>query len=144
MRAFIAIAALGMLTVALAPRAGAVPPPPPIEGYWKNPSGSAIVAIGQCGTDFCGKVAWASTAGQREAAKTTSHVVGTTVLTDLALASPDHWIGRLFIPDDNIHASAKLQLVTANQLKLSGCVFAGLICRSQVWSRVEPPLKSGE
>jgi uncharacterized protein (DUF2147 family) len=142
MRAF--LAAFGILTAALAPRAGAVPPPPPIQGYWKNPSGSAVVAIGPCGAEFCGKVVWASPLGEHEASKTTSHVVGTTVLTDLAFDARDRWTGRLFIPDDDIHASAKLQLLTANELKLSGCVFAGLICRSQVWTRVEPPLRSAE
>jgi uncharacterized protein (DUF2147 family) len=131
-------------TLALVALTAAIPPPPPIEGYWKNPSGSAIIAIGPCGDSFCGKVVWASPRGQRDVSKTTPHVVGTTVLTNLAFADQDRWTGRLFIPDDNIHVSAELQLVTANELKLTGCAFAGLFCRSQLWSRVEPPLPPGE
>jgi uncharacterized protein (DUF2147 family) len=131
-------------TLAFVALTAAIPPPPPIEGYWKNPIGSAIIAIGPCGDSFCGKVVWASPRGEREASKTTRHVVGTTVLTNLALADQDRWTGRLFVPDDNIHVSAELQLVTANELKLTGCAFAGLFCRSQLWKRVEPPLPSGE
>ena len=42
---------------------------------------------------------------------------------------------RLFIPDDNVHVSAKLQLLGERQLKLTGCAVAGLFCRSQIWTR---------
>ena len=113
--------------------------PAPIEGLWKNPIGSAIIAIAPCGNALCGKVVWASERGQREVAKTTSRVVGTTVLTDVRRRG-DGWAGKLFIPDDNIHVSAKLQLVNARQLKLTGCALAGLVCRSQLWTRTEEPL----
>ena len=73
--------------------------------------------------------------GQREVAKTTPRVVGTTVLTDVRPTAKG-WSGRLFIPDDNIHVSARLQLLGASQLKLTGCAL-GLFCRSQVWTRTE-------
>src|SRR6185312_2746497 len=102
----------------------------PIEGLWKNPIGSAIIAVAPCGNVLCGKVVWASERGQREVARTTSNVVGTTVLTDVK-PKGNVWTGKLFIPDDNIHVSAKLQLLSTTQLKLTGCGLAGLICRSQ-------------
>lgn len=111
----------------------------PIEGLWKNPIGSAIIAIAPCGRMFCGKVVWASSRGQREVAKNTSHIVGTVVLTDVR-PKANGWAGKLYIPDDNIHVSAKLQLLNANQLKLTGCGLVGLICRSQVWTRTNEPL----
>lgn len=114
-------------------------PHAPIEGLWKNPIGSAIIAVAPCGNVLCGKVVWASERGQREVAKTTPNVVGTTVLTDVKPKGKD-WTGKLFIPDDNIHVSAKLQLLSATQLKLTGCGLAGLICRSQIWIRTEEPL----
>lgn len=114
----------------------------PIEGYWKNPIGSAIIAISPCGSVLCGKVVWASARGQREVAKHTSNVVGTTVLTNVK-AARGHWAGSLYIPDDNIHVSARLEPIGAGQLKLTGCGLLGLICRTQVWTRVEEPLPSG-
>ena len=75
-------------------------------------------------------------AGQREVSKNTPNVVGTTVLTGLKFAR-DRWTGSLYIPDDNIHVSAKLQPLGNRQLKLTGCAFAGLFCRSQIWTRAD-------
>jgi len=111
----------------------------PIEGLWKNPIGSAIIAVAPCGNAICGKVVWASARGRREVAKTTSQVVGTTVLTDVRPKGKT-WVGKLFVPDDNIHVSARLQLLGDNQLRLTGCAVAGLFCRSQIWTRTQEPL----
>lgn len=130
------IALMALTAAQPAPRA-------PIEGYWKNPIGSAIIAIAPCGEALCGKVVWASARGKREVAKNTSNVVGTTVLTGMH-ARGSRWTGSLYIPDDNIHVSAHLQLLNAHQLKLTGCGVMGLICRTQIWSRVDgPPPSAG-
>jgi uncharacterized protein (DUF2147 family) len=136
MRRVTSILALGGLTAAQTPAQS-------LDGYWKNPSGTAIIAIAPCGKGLCGTVAWASARGQREVSGTTSHVVGTRVLSGV-VRSGDRWTGNLFIPDDNIHVSAKLQLVGSRELKLTGCAVIGLFCRSQLWSRVEPPLPPAE
>jgi uncharacterized protein (DUF2147 family) len=133
MRSVAPIAALLALTAAQTPARA------PIEGYWKNPIGSAIIAIAPCGNALCGKVVWASERGKREVAKNTSNVVGTTVLAGLRYTR-GHWTGSLYVPDDNIHVSAKLQLLGDRQLKLTGCAFAGLFCRSQIWTRTDEPL----
>jgi uncharacterized protein (DUF2147 family) len=125
-------------TAALMALSAAQPAPSAIEGYWKNPIGSAIIAIAPCGNALCGKVAWASARGQREVAKNTSNVVGTTVLTGL-IKNGNRWTGSLYVPDDNIHVSARLELAGHKQLKLTGCAIMGLICRTQVWTRVDGP-----
>jgi uncharacterized protein (DUF2147 family) len=127
---FVALSALYSVAFAKMP-AGAS-----IEGLWRNPAGTAVIAIGPCKEDYCGKVAWASERGQREAKTGTSNVVGSTVLTGLRRSGAS-WTGRLFIPDDNIHVAAQLQLLNDRNLKLTGCVLAGLLCRSQVWTRVQ-------
>ena len=111
----------------------------PIEGYWRNPIGSAIIAIAPCGDVLCGEVVWASTRGQREVAKNAPNVVGMKVLTNLK-PSRHGWAGSLYIPDDNIHVAATLQPTGDRQLKLSGCIL-GIFCRTQIWTRVDtvPP-----
>jgi uncharacterized protein (DUF2147 family) len=106
----------------------------PIEGLWRNPIGSAVIAVAPCGNALCGTIVWASERGRREVAKTTSRVVGTTVLTDLTRKGSG-WAGKLFVPDDNIHVSARLQLLDNRKLKLTGCAVAELLCRSQIWTR---------
>lgn len=107
----------------------------PIEGLWRNPSGTAIIAIAPCGPVLCGKVVWASARGQREVAAHAPKVVGTTVLTNVKPRG-ERWTGNLYIPDDNIHVSARLQPLTARQMKLTGCII-GIFCRSQVWTRAD-------
>lgn len=128
-----------ILPMLLALAAAQPPPRAPIEGLWKNPIGSAIIEIAPCGGLLCGKVVWVSGRGKREVSKTTSSIVGTMVLTGLRSAG-DHWTGKLFIPDDNIHVLAKLRLVGSHRIKLTGCAFAGLFCRTQVWMGVDEPL----
>lgn len=129
--------------VLLALTAAQSPSHAPIEGHWKNPSGTAIIEIEPCASAFCGKVVWASERGQREAAKGAPRVVGTIVLTGLK-AERNRWTGTLFIPDDDIHVSAKLELVSEHKLKLTGCGLMGLICRTQLWTRADGPLPSGD
>jgi uncharacterized protein (DUF2147 family) len=131
--------ALAIIFAFVAPSAVQAQPRAPIEGNWKNPIGSAIITVAPCGDLLCGKVAWASARGQREASTSTSNVVGTTVLTGFKQTG-NRWTGRLFIPDDNVHVSAKLQLLGERQLKLTGCAVAGLFCRSQIWTRYDGPL----
>jgi uncharacterized protein (DUF2147 family) len=131
--------ALAIIFAFVAPSAVQAQPRAPIEGNWKNPIGSAIITVAPCGDVLCGKVAWASARGQREASTSTSNVVGTTVLTGFKQTG-NRWTGRLFIPDDNVHVSAKLQLLGERQLKLTGCAVAGLFCRSQIWTRYDGPL----
>jgi len=137
MRFVLAPMALLALTAAQSPSRA------PIEGHWKNPSGTAIIGIEPCGSALCGKVVWASERGQREAAKGAPRVVGTTVLAGLK-AERNRWTGTLFIPDDDMHVSAKLELVSEHKLKLTGCGLMGLICRTQVWTRADRPLPSGD
>jgi uncharacterized protein (DUF2147 family) len=129
---------IGAISALLALSAAQAQSRAPIEGYWKNPIGSAIIAIAPCGRALCGKVVWASERGRRETSKTTPNVVGTTVLTGLH-AGGNRWTGTLFIPDDDIHVAARLQLLNSRQLKLTGCAFAGLFCRSQIWTRTDVP-----
>ena len=114
----------------------------PIEGYWRNPIGSAIIAIAPCGGALCGKVVWASARGRREVAKNTSNVVGTTVLTEVR-ADGDRWTGSLYIPDDNINVSAHLQPAGSEQMKLTGCAVFGLFCRTQIWTKVDQLPRGG-
>lgn len=136
MSAKVATIALLVLIAAQAPQRA------PIEGYWKNPIGSAIIEIAPCSGTLCGKIVWASVRGKREVATNTPNVVGTTVLTGLKQTG-GHWTGQLFIPDDNIHVSARLQQLNNDQLKLTGCGLLGLICRTQIWTRTNELPPSG-
>jgi uncharacterized protein (DUF2147 family) len=110
-----------------------------IEGRWRSPGGNSIIEIAPCGSDFCGTVAWASDRARKDAARSTDQLIGTQLLTGLQERKPGRWQGRLFIPDKNMRVTAKIQLASPQQLKVSGCA-AGVICSSQLWNRFDDPL----
>jgi uncharacterized protein (DUF2147 family) len=110
-----------------------------IEGRWRSPGGNSIIEIAPCGGDLCGTVAWASDKAKKDAAKATSDLVGTQLLTGLQEKKPGRWQGKLFIPDKNMRVSAKIQLASPSQLKVSGCA-AKVICSSQLWNKYDDPL----
>lgn len=107
-----------------------------IEGRWRSPGGNSIIEIAPCGANLCGTVAWASERAKKDAAKATSDLVGTQLLTGLQERKPGRWQGKLFIPDKNLRVTARIQLAGPGRLKVSGCA-AKLICSSQLWSRAD-------
>ncbi len=112
---------------------------PSIDGRWANPGGSVIIDIGQCGEARCGTVIWASDKAKEDARKGTDQLVGSALLTGLEERKPGQWRGKLFIPDRNMHATAKIEPVGERQLKVSGCTL-GVVCRTQYWNRADGPL----
>jgi len=117
---------------------------PSIQGQWKSPGGNSIIAIAPCGGALCGTVAWASAQAKQASRKTTDQLVGTQLLTNLTQNKDGRWQGKLFIPDKNMRVTAKLQLVSAGQLKVSGCAAGKALCKSAVWSRADGPLPSSD
>lgn len=128
---------VGISAIALAGLAAATASPAPIEGHWVNPSKSVIIEIAPCGDALCGTVAWASAKAQQDAKKGTPDLIGTRLLTGLQ-PKGSIWQGKLFIPDQRLHATAKIALQGTGQLKVSGCEIG--ICKSQIWSRAGTPL----
>ena len=106
-----------------------------IDGRWTNPAKSVIIAIAPCGDKRCGVVEWASEEAKADARKTTAQLVGTMLMSGLAPASTTLWRGRIFVPDRNIRASARVTVLGADQIKVAGCALGGILCDSQIWTR---------
>ena len=130
----IATAAILLTTAQAAPAAA-------VEGRWTNPSKSVIIEISPCAGALCGTVVWATAEAQQDAKKGTPNLIGTQLLTGLQ-AKGELWQGKLFVPDQRLHATAKIAPEGAGQLKVSGCEIG--ICKSQVWSRVEGALPAAQ
>lgn len=114
------------------------PPASAIDGSWANPNGSVIIAIGPCGAARCGTVIWASDKAKADARKGTEQLVGSNLLTGLEERKPGQWRGKLFIPDQNMSATAKIELIGERQLKVSGCTLS-VLCKTQYWNRSDGP-----
>lgn len=107
-------------------------------GRWKNPSGSVIVAIDNCGAAYCGRVDWASDKAKADARRGgTATLVGTQLMTDFTPAGSGRWKGQLFIPDMNRRSKAELRVHGVGQLKVTGCAVGRVICKSQYWTRAD-------
>jgi uncharacterized protein (DUF2147 family) len=50
--------------------------------------------------------------------------------------SANEWQGRVFVPDMGRTYYSTIKRLDPNQLIISGCIFGGLICKSQIWHRV--------
>ena len=128
---------LGLLLIAAAQ-------PDSITGRWKSPGGNSIIDIAPCGSQLCGTVVWASAKAKKDAAKTTDQLVGTQLLTGLQQDKKGGWRGKIFIPDKNIRATAKIASAGSNQLKVSGCVAGKSLCKAAVWTRADGPLPASD
>lgn len=105
-----------------------------LEGRWKN--GTMEIVIAQCGRDLCGTVVKASPKQQAKAERgSDTDLIGARLITGIRPTGPDSYRARVFVADQNVHASGTISQVSANQLKVRGCVL-GIICKSKTWDRV--------
>jgi uncharacterized protein (DUF2147 family) len=107
-------------------------------GVWRNPKNNVHVEIRPCGQAACGTVVWASPKTQANAREAgTKQLIGTQVLKNLEL-DPRRgvWRGRVFVPELNRNFVGIAEPVDSNRLLAKGCVLGGLLCKSQVWTKI--------
>lgn len=107
-------------------------------GLWRNPKNTVHLEIKDCGEAACGVVVWASDRAKADARKGGSaDLVGLRILRDFAPDKNGVWRGRVFVPDLNMTFSGAAMVVDARTLRAKGCVLGGIICKSQIWTRVD-------
>ncbi|MEG3154054.1 DUF2147 domain-containing protein [Sphingomonas sp. RB1R13] len=108
----------------------------PIEGNWTNPSENIVVKIAPCGAALCGHAISASARAKGKAMNSGfGNILGAPLMKGMMPAGAARWKGTVFVPDRNIHAPGTIQMINADRIKVSGCVW-GLLCKAQVWKRV--------
>jgi uncharacterized protein (DUF2147 family) len=132
------VAALGlMLSASGSVAATSALQPGAAVGTWVNPKGTVKVTTSACGKLLCGTVVSASPDAQAAAQKAGAPpLVGSKLLRDYRQTGKDKWQGKVFVPDRNASYYSTIKQLNANQLKISGCILGGLLCKSQVWTRV--------
>lgn len=109
----------------------------PLEGHWKNPKGSVVVRVAQCGASYCGTVIDASAKAKATAKKGgTPNLIGTRILSEVKPVGENSWRGRAFDPKRNLRAPATIRLIGPSTLSIKGCLIGGMICKEQRWTRV--------
>jgi uncharacterized protein (DUF2147 family) len=130
--------ALPFLLICAATAAYAAPPTAvtPI-GTWQNPKHTIAVRVEQCGSELCGKIVSATPealADARDAGVT--NLIGTELLRDYRSAGPGRWSGTVYVPDMGRSFSSHIVQPAPNTLRISGCLIAGFLCKSQDWTRL--------
>ena len=103
----------------------------------RNPSNSVHVRIQPCGKGRCGTVVWANDKAKADSARGgTRNLVGTQLFREFHEISPKVWKGKVFVPDLNKVFSGTGTIKDQNTIVARGCLFAGIGCKSQIWTRV--------
>ena len=114
----------------------AAPQPPSILGLWENPRNTVKVEAKPCAGEVCGQIVWASDKAIADAREGgTANLVGTEILRSYRQVAPGNWQGEVFLPDMGETFFSRIHAVGGNQIKVSGCILHGLICKSQLWHR---------
>lgn len=102
-----------------------------LEGRWTNPKGTVTIEVTRCGSDYCGKIVWASDEKRRKGKK-----IRTQVLSELRPSGEGLYKGRVLEPKRGIRGSATVLYLGPNTMQVKGCVIGGVICRRQRWTRL--------
>lgn len=131
------------LVLGLASAAAAATAP---DGIYATPGGKAQVKISPCGAAVCATLVGLRKPNDKQGRpkvdkhnpdpdKRSRPVIGLSLLSGMA---PDGagWSGRFYNPDDGETYAGALSSGPNGTLRLKGCVLGGLICKTQVLTRV--------
>jgi uncharacterized protein (DUF2147 family) len=107
-------------------------------GVWRNPKDNVRVEIKSCGTSTCGVVVYASAKAQADARKSgLNTLIGQQLLRDFEPDGKGNMRGRVFVPTLKITLSGTAEFIDARTMRAKGCVIGNLLCKSQIWTRVD-------
>lgn len=108
------------------------------SGVWANPAKSVHVTFKPCGKAICGTVIWASAKAKADVARGSGgQLVGSTLFDHFVEDGRGRWRGEVLVPDIGQRVSGTITLVDPRTLIGEGCLFAGLGCKSQTWTRIK-------
>lgn len=138
-RSFAFAAVFAAVALSAGPNARAdVTPVGSIDGIWRNAKNSLHIEVKPCSEGTCGFVVWASEKAQADARKGgTEKLVGLQILREFAQEKRGVWRGRVFIPDLNATFRGSAEMIDANSLKARGCLLMNIVCKSQIWTRID-------
>ena len=110
-------------------------------GEWITEDGEGRVRIIACGQALCGVVAGGNPNDtdrhNPDPAKRNRPVDGMSVLIDMKPAKNNHWEGQIYNAKNGKTYASNISLKSADVLRVEGCVFGGLFCGGQDWTRAK-------
>jgi uncharacterized protein (DUF2147 family) len=106
-------------------------------GTWQNPRRTISVRIEMCGSQLCGKIIAATAQAESDARDAgVTNLIGTELLRDYRPTGDGRWSGTVYVPDMGRSFSSRIVELAPNKLRISGCLVAGFLCKSQDWTRI--------
>ncbi|ALL13649.1 DUF2147 domain-containing protein [Caulobacter henricii] len=107
-------------------------------GVWRNPKDNVRVEIKSCGATTCGVVVYASPKAQADARKSGyDTLIGQQLLREFEPVGNRMMRGKVFVPTLRVTLVGTAEFLDARTMHAKGCVLGKLICKSQIWTRVE-------
>lgn len=109
----------------------------PVLGIWSNPKNSIAVQTAPCGGGLCGAIVRASAEAVADARDAgVVRLIGLQLLQNYHPSGARTWAGRVYVPDMGRTFSSRIEQLSPDLLKISGCLVGGFFCRSQLWHRL--------
>lgn len=111
-------------------------------GEWLVADGSARIKIDNCGGGLWGVISWEKQAGRDEnnpdPSKRDRPTLGLPILIDMKSNQAGQWNGDVYNAENGKIYTAHISLVSADILKIAGCVL-GILCGGENWTRFKAP-----
>lgn len=132
------------LLLATAQPAGAADP----NGTWLTEPGTSRIKIADCGGALCGTIVWIKDPIDPEtqqprrdklnadADKRSRPLIGVGIVLGMKPSGADTWAGQVYNAEDGNTYAGSITMQPAGTLRLEGCALGGLVCRAQIWTRV--------
>lgn len=109
-------------------------------GEWLVANGSARVRIEPCADALWGVIAWAKDPSKDEnnpdPAKRDRSIIGLPILLKMEKVEANRWDGKVYNAENGKTYTSRISVVKDNVLRIEGCVFGGLFCGGENWTRV--------
>ncbi len=110
-------------------------------GEWITEGGEGRVRIRACGQALCGIISAGdpkeTDIHNPDAGKRNRPLLGAPVLIDMKPAAGKRWEGEIYNAKNGKTYAANISLKNADVLRVEGCVFGGLFCGGENWSRAK-------
>lgn len=111
-------------------------------GTWKDTETGATTQIYSCGTGICIKVVTPSKGREvdnnnPDPALKGRSMAGVVIMTGAEKNGNDRWKGQLYNSEDGNTYTGFVIVNSKDEVKLEGCVLAGIICKSRIWRRAQ-------
>jgi uncharacterized protein (DUF2147 family) len=110
-------------------------------GEWRVANGAAFIRIDDCGGTLWGIVSWEKQPGvdsqNPNPAERGRPTLGVPILKAMRPTKPGLWEGEVYNAENGKTYSSRISLTAPDVLRIEGCVFGGLFCGGENWTRVK-------